>query len=337
MADTTPSEPQRLHDLWFEDGNLVIQAGNRQFRVYRGILAARSPVFQDMLSFPQPVDSELVDGCPIVRIPDSAMEATVFLKAIFLPDSFRPYPAETTYDILAGCLRLGHKYGVDSLRRQALIHLSSYHPTSLSTWDHPDFVDDAHLSFSPISWAYPRDLSYNMSVVELAREIDAPWVLPITFYRLSNALSTGRLGREIFVGTVYNGVTTSLSEQDQVSFLKGHNIQNHSAADVLRFLSHPQEIEDCDAPTECFMERIRVLDELREGIQKNSCVALNIWDAEDWERLEDLCSSCHEVLRETHANARQAFWDKLPEMYGLPSWVELEKLKVTAIGDRWLC
>jgi hypothetical protein len=56
------NEPQRVQDLWFEDGNLVIQAGNSQCRVYRGVLATRSLVFKDMLSFPQPSDSELVEA-----------------------------------------------------------------------------------------------------------------------------------------------------------------------------------------------------------------------------------------------------------------------------------
>ncbi|KAF8145623.1 hypothetical protein K438DRAFT_1425906, partial [Mycena galopus ATCC 62051] len=49
-------------DLWFEDGNIVIQAGNSQFRVYRGVLAKRSSVFQDMLSSPQPPDAETIEG-----------------------------------------------------------------------------------------------------------------------------------------------------------------------------------------------------------------------------------------------------------------------------------
>ncbi|KAJ7700677.1 hypothetical protein B0H17DRAFT_882729, partial [Mycena rosella] len=78
-------EPHRVEELWFEDGNLVLQAGNSQFRLHRSILAARSPVFQDMLSFPQPPESELVEGCPLVRLPDAESEVTVFLKAIFIP------------------------------------------------------------------------------------------------------------------------------------------------------------------------------------------------------------------------------------------------------------
>jgi hypothetical protein len=82
-VDSEPIQPQHVQELWFDDGNIVIQAGNRQFRVYRGVLAARSTVFQDMLSFPQPPDSELVEGCPLVQLHDSTAEVTVLLKAIF--------------------------------------------------------------------------------------------------------------------------------------------------------------------------------------------------------------------------------------------------------------
>ncbi|KAJ7336130.1 hypothetical protein DFH08DRAFT_1018385, partial [Mycena albidolilacea] len=44
----------REGSLWFTDGYLVLQAGTQLLRVSLGILAAKSPVFHDMLSFPQP-------------------------------------------------------------------------------------------------------------------------------------------------------------------------------------------------------------------------------------------------------------------------------------------
>ena len=81
--DSEPDALTRVQELWFEDGNLIIQAGNSQFRVYRGVLAARSSVFRDMLSFPQPPESELVEGCPVVLLHDSGAEVAVFLRAIF--------------------------------------------------------------------------------------------------------------------------------------------------------------------------------------------------------------------------------------------------------------
>src|ERR1700761_61904 len=47
---------------------------------------------------------------------------------------FQVFPARTTFAHLFGCLRLGHKYGVDYLRRRALGHLSSMFRTTLSEW-----------------------------------------------------------------------------------------------------------------------------------------------------------------------------------------------------------
>ncbi|KAJ7689829.1 hypothetical protein B0H17DRAFT_1011892 [Mycena rosella] len=127
QVDIEPaSEPRR--ELWFEDGNIILQAGNSQFRVYRGILAARSPIFQDMLSFPQPAESELLEGCPLVHLPDDETKVTHFLKAVYLP----AFPAFTTLDIIAGCVRLAHKYEVDYLRRRGFVHLASEYPTTLA-------------------------------------------------------------------------------------------------------------------------------------------------------------------------------------------------------------
>ena len=84
-SDSEADNPRRMESLWFEDGNIIIQAGSIQYRVYRGILAKHSPVFKDMLAFPQPPDSELFDGCPVVRLPDPEVEVTLFLRALYDP------------------------------------------------------------------------------------------------------------------------------------------------------------------------------------------------------------------------------------------------------------
>jgi hypothetical protein len=59
---------------------------------------------------------------------------------------------------------------------------------------------------------------------------------------------------------------------------------------------------------------------------------LDVWVIADWRLLENLCPACLAVLQQTHEDARQAFWDKLPEIYGLPEWEELERLRAAAIG-----
>ncbi|KAJ7494274.1 hypothetical protein B0H11DRAFT_2392517 [Mycena galericulata] len=334
-----PNVPQRIPELWFDDGNIVIQAGNIQFRVYRGILAARSPVFQDMLSFPQPLDSELVEGCPLVHLNDAAAEVTVFLKAIFEAEFFKQFPALTEFDTIVGCLRLSHKYGVEYLRRRALIHLSSGYRTTLSEWDaycEPgDFEEGAPIPLEAASWSRPNVASYRICLIELAREVEAVWILPAAFYWLSANWS--ELGSKIFHGTDYNGVPVSLSTQDQESFVKGHAIQSHSTtADVLRFLFYPPNIENCASERKCARARFGAIDSMRVITSRYPSVPLDVWESGDWNLLDDLCPTCLATLKTAHQAARQAFWDKLPEMYGLPAWEELEKMKVAAIGTNWL-
>lgn len=83
MSAVPELEPKRVIDLWFEDGNVVIQAEDYQFCLFKSFLTTRSPIFQDTFSIPQPEDAERINGCPVVRIYDSATDAAHFFKAIF--------------------------------------------------------------------------------------------------------------------------------------------------------------------------------------------------------------------------------------------------------------
>ncbi|KAJ7142129.1 hypothetical protein C8R43DRAFT_1016403 [Mycena crocata] len=334
--ETLPSHPHRVPELWFEDGNIVIQAGNSQFRLFRSILAARSPVFQDMFSFPQPLDSEMIDGCPLVRLHDLEAEAIVFFKAIFDPEFFMPFPAQTEFDTVAGCLRLAHKYGVDYLCRRALVHLSSAYDTTLSRWDVSQSQEPRSvLEKVSFPWFYVG--FQDLYALQLFREVDALWLLPNAFYNLS--VDFNRLGMAIFHGSVYKGIPTAISEQDQRNFIKGHSIQTQTTAtDSLRFLSYPLDIDGCESPLPCRALRLDTIDDLgRELIRASPFDALDVWTLDDWENLGDLCDTCLRVLKDTHQSARQKFWDELPQIYGLPPWEELERVKLAALGSDSLC
>lgn len=68
---------------WFSDGTIVLQVSATQFRVYRGILSANSPVFRDMFAVPQPQeDGELVEGCSVVHLQDSVNDWKCVLNAL---------------------------------------------------------------------------------------------------------------------------------------------------------------------------------------------------------------------------------------------------------------
>jgi BTB/POZ domain len=82
MSNALPTVPER-GDPWLDDGNIILQAESTQFRVVRSILSASSSVFGDMFGIPQPENENLVDGCPVVHVSDTADDLHHVLKAVF--------------------------------------------------------------------------------------------------------------------------------------------------------------------------------------------------------------------------------------------------------------
>lgn len=80
-GESTPAI--RSEEVWFDDGNLVIQAENTQFKIHRGILAKHSPVFADLFKVPHPADEPTVDGCPVVELHDCADDLKHMLLALY--------------------------------------------------------------------------------------------------------------------------------------------------------------------------------------------------------------------------------------------------------------
>ncbi|KAJ7108864.1 hypothetical protein C8R43DRAFT_1079994 [Mycena crocata] len=324
--DTEPTGPRRIPELWFKDGTLVIQAENTQFCVYRGLLAAQSSVFNEMLEFPQPPDSELVQGCPLVRMYDSPSEVMLFLKAIFYSDFFESYPNEVDPDTVTGILRLSHKYGVDYLVRRALRHLSSPFTTKLSDLDEE----------RDISCWVTNDPATLIHIIQVAREVQALWLLPFAFYRLAGACSSSTDPTAALRPQVYNEHPVSLDLADQKSFMEGYIAQMGGAmSDVLSFLQTPVDIPGCAHNAECARARLHWLDMVRVERAKSyhQAAPLSIWgDLESqYDPWGKFCNTCTGTLSRTHLRARRTFWDQLPQMYDLPEWAELDKMKTAAL------
>lgn len=246
-----------------------------------------------------------------------------------------PFPTTTTFNTIKGCLRLANKYGVDYIFERALSHLSSGYDTTLSRWD-KDLLcegdsDDSRLE--KISWDIPGEFTYRILVIELIREVNALWLLPDAFYCLG--IDFKGLRNEIIHGGTYADEPTSLSAQDQEAFFNGYELQTRDTTTVMRFLSYPRDIQGCTTPTVCHRERLAAIDNFRGRLSSNPAIPLGIWRSTDWALLKDVCPTCRAVLEMTYRADRQAVWDKLPQIYGLPPWAELEKMKVAAIGTHW--
>ena len=92
MSQASISPPltafKRHDEFWIDDGNLILVAKqNTAFRIYRGLLAAQSTVFADMLAAASSDPAaRLIDGCPVLEVSDTPVELAHFLRVI-LPKS----------------------------------------------------------------------------------------------------------------------------------------------------------------------------------------------------------------------------------------------------------
>lgn len=82
--------PTVCKELWFHDGNIIIQAGNLVFKVFRSILSRESTVFNEMIfALPpsaSPSQEDAVasfDGLPLVFLTDTEDEIRLFLSVIY--------------------------------------------------------------------------------------------------------------------------------------------------------------------------------------------------------------------------------------------------------------
>ncbi|KAJ7671245.1 hypothetical protein DFH06DRAFT_1082678 [Mycena polygramma] len=322
--------PVRVEELWFSDGSLVIQAQTSLFRVSGAVLAARSDVFKDMLSLPQPATGsadveEKIEGCPVVRLPDAAVDVKRFLKAIFDSSFFETYPTKTDFSTVLSVLRLGNKYGVGYLRRRALVHLSSGAPTSLSQFD-----DDEGSSMSDIGSFYSWRYRPAIRAIEVAREIGALWIIPWMFYAIAATDNETILK---ILGT--NRRSVELSPSDRTLFLKSSIQISLATNDILWFLHSPYSIPGCKGKCAIQKARVAASATIQEHLRTDEgwVDPLDLCDdAGIWKPLKDSCCRvCYEFCSEANEDARQAFWDRLPEICDLPPWEELEKMKEQAL------
>ena len=67
QVNSTTSLPENLD---VSDANVIIRSSDLvNFRVHQSVLVMASPFFRDLLSLPQPSDSESIDGIPVPNCP----------------------------------------------------------------------------------------------------------------------------------------------------------------------------------------------------------------------------------------------------------------------------
>ncbi|KAF7297657.1 BTB domain-containing protein [Mycena kentingensis (nom. inval.)] len=320
MDDNAAQNPVKAEGLWWADCGLVIQAENTVYRVSRDQLASHSPVFHDMLLLPPPQNTETFEGCPLVRLQDKAEDMTTFLKALFSYDYFPPHPLETTLSTIMRVLRISDKYGVDGLRARALAHLDAAHPTTIAKWRKEQ---------KSSLWAEIENDRLALETFILIRKLSLTWMLPFAFYRLCQA----QCG---IIVDLLSIDSDKLSTADKKIILTGlRTLEGPETREVLEFLRTPILVDECTDVFGCLAKRLAKRKEAEGWGDLDSCVGgestgepgllpLDIWVAADWKNFA-VCDGCLAYMKKTQKDALEKCWDRLPKIFDLPGWEDLEE------------
>ncbi|KAK7044388.1 BTB domain-containing protein, partial [Favolaschia claudopus] len=263
----------RVKDLWFSDGSLVVRAETSMFRVSGAVLAARSTVFEDMLSFPQPglgvSDVERFEGVPIVELHDSAVEVEPFLRAIFDSSFFMPPPSSPRLSDVLAVARLSNKYDVQYLFRRALDHLSNSYSIELSV-----FLNNLN-KFSPGFSGLKTTPELHLRVLCLLHEVNALWLLPSAYARAAKCLP-----EKLFVAPSWATLPDLIKT-------KLHTMHAHQTRHIVALVhavgtewdTVPQA-QACQTPQTCSIEILSVISALLEQVG-NVDTEFNFFDVKD--------------------------------------------------------
>ncbi|KAJ7233718.1 hypothetical protein B0H12DRAFT_167140 [Mycena haematopus] len=304
---------ERINSLWFDDGNLIIQAGTHLFRIFRGMLVKHSLVFEELLSSQNLSTYEVFDGCPILVVPQDGIAVGHFLAAIYNPNSFDQLISRIEFDAIAAVFCLSTIYQIPGLPRKALTLLSSAYPTSLA-----EFVD---VGFGP---SYCRD--HILPVIQFAREHSIDCILPLAFYRYCLEMT----GDTQAYGVEYGGVRVVLGLADQKRCYDAHSAMcaANKAAVLDGYATRVSDV-GCTGGTECQTSRLHEGAKLLPRLGSLPDILLSWAPQAD----SQLCSGCLKKMQQWDLHLRQSFWDDLPCLFDLPDWAVLNQLKSATLGE----
>ncbi|KAL1742990.1 hypothetical protein HDZ31DRAFT_75156 [Schizophyllum fasciatum] len=318
--------PNAVEDLWFPDGNVIIRAGDRLCRVYKGFLASQSTVLADMFSIPQPDAMETYDGIPVLMLPDPAEEVLHWLKSMLFPKYFETYPERIPFPKLLAVLRLSHKYDVQYLRQRALYSLSTELPVSLAD-TLPLFGDNLRSTIDMGGRAPDNKLDFLLSAYPIVLEIGAVWLFPALMYRLHICGSSPYMVDD----KKASQIATVLSPQDvwRVWKVACAVVRAFPASMVAMWATGRQ----C-TNRGCYGLEDDRLDAAYEELLQDPFRFLGPADqiTGDFHYGGDtlicnLCHDCYGAVRDTYRESCERLWQSLPNVLDLPDWQELRTMR----------
>ncbi|KAJ7061761.1 hypothetical protein C8F01DRAFT_1230956 [Mycena amicta] len=277
--------------VWFEDGNLIIQAAETRFRVYRGVLTLHSAVLKERVD--ELSSSSLhIDVCPVLVVSDSPTDVEHVLKKIFFSSyaDSEPIPFED----IASFARLGRAWRIKAPFDNALMRLRCAFPSSF---------DGITLSTRFQHILRPAGLQLVLDTISLAHELQIPILLPATYLHISPPHMLAH-------------AVAHIPQVATVTVLSSHSsLRQARAIHLFGWLS---EAPRCEQVHACSWNKIvtrLALWDPNGGLYEWRCSK---------ELAEGLCLKCATDAQTRYMAGSQNFWSLLPEIFGLPPWADLE-------------
>ncbi|KZT67627.1 hypothetical protein DAEQUDRAFT_384018 [Daedalea quercina L-15889] len=308
----------RDDEIWFSDGNIVLEAQGHAFKVYQGLLAHISEVFRDLFTVAQPSGMETFDGCPLISLTDHPDEFRHLLRAVF-PGRRITADERLEFTIVAAVVRLSHKYQINYVREAYLSRLKSCFCTDFDTWNS---VSDDHGS-KVMSF---RDTDA-IAAVNIARLTGTDTMLPSALFQCCE-LDPERLLKGVARA---DGTCETLSLQDTAKSILGRQTLIMGAISTAFSTLDPDKL-----PPECSQNHVcrHTIGCLRAEFMNRepSSIKSFLWrpkvlisgSPEVWasvfrslQRRCYLCQSCLDVLCNAQQAKNRKRWARLPRLLDL--------------------
>ncbi|KAL6309366.1 hypothetical protein BKA93DRAFT_713867, partial [Sparassis latifolia] len=291
-------------DVWYADGSIILVAEKTAFRVHSSILAANCEFFKIMLAIPQPapgsdasMSTEMYEGCPVVRMQDSAVDLRHFLKSVYCFDYFRA-AMKVKFPVVAAVLRLSNKYDARHLGQRAVNLLATAYPSTLLRWDDRD----AQRLVPPFEGEHG-------AYIALAFETDIRVILPAIYLALS------RRPLEDALHTLRTlAVDPSVHWDVAADFVHGREkLFQEELKHVLAFLDAAFARPGCQAWAQCASN---LTDAARIALKKaTGAESYHQWcgaNASEVGRSLTLCATCCVTVENAIRKGRKMVWEQLP-------------------------
>ncbi|KZT19911.1 hypothetical protein NEOLEDRAFT_1076856 [Neolentinus lepideus HHB14362 ss-1] len=329
------NNPTKHPSLSFDDGNLALLCGNIYFLVHRGLLCRRSEVLDGLVrKLHNDEHLGLLEGRPVLTLDDSAQDTVYLLEALYDGLGALRYD-HSDMPAVSGLLRLSTKYRVRHLRQQLLRSLSTMWPTTLLQWETREtLATNASGDYAP-----RPVIPHPITIINLAREVDAPELLPSAYYDLSRYLPSQTISGFTFAESCSPEL---LSHVDLINTLRGReSAARFFSTFIVNQLEGRKPSQLCWYRNEqkpsrrrrCQMAFEQITFEILRDVNgftcnRNSDPLFALYDTVAMQTRDDIpgqwnktglraCERCRFDYSVVVGSARAEFWSHLPEWFGV--------------------